>query len=261
MKNNSKVLIYLLICFISFGQNKIYANDIIFNTSEINIIDNGNTTKAGAGSAYSKVDNIRIDGQNFKFDKKSSILISNNAKATLSEKNIEIKADQLIYNQKNSTVKALGNVKIKDLSNNITLKSEEAIYKKNKNIIISNVRSTFIDDNGNNIITEEFSYTLNDNLLKISKAKIVDIQNNNYYVEKAFLNLLTNRLIGKDISVDFNSLAVNNEPRMKGKTVSADEDKTVIEKGVFTTCKKDDDCPPWEFLAKKITHDKKKKDS
>ena len=259
MKNNSKVLIYLLICFISFGQNKIYANDIIFNTSEINIIDNGNTTKAGAGSAYSKVDNIRIDGQNFKFDKKSSILISNNAKATLSEKNIEIKADQLIYNQKNSTIKALGNVKIKDLSNNITLKSEEAIYKKNKNIIISNVRSTFIDDNGNNIITEEFSYALSDNLLKISKAKIVDIQNNNYYVEKAFLNLLTNRLIGKDISVDFNSLAVNNEPRMKGKTVSADEDKTVIEKGVFTTCKKDDDCPPWEFLAKKITHDKKKK--
>ena len=68
MKNNSKVLIYLLICFISFGQNKIYANDIIFNTSEINIIDNGNTTKAGSGSAYSKVDNIRIDGQNFKFD-------------------------------------------------------------------------------------------------------------------------------------------------------------------------------------------------
>ena len=259
MKNNSKVLIYLLICFISFGHNKIYANDIIFNTSEINIIDNGNTTIAGVGSAYSKVDNIKIDGQNFKFDKKSSVLISNNAKATLSKKNIEIEADQLIYNQKNSTVKALGNVKIKDLSNNITLKSEEAIYKKNENIIISNVRSTFTDDNGNNIITEEFSYALSDNLLKISKAKIVDIQNNNYYVEKAFLNLLTNRLIGKDISVDFNSLAVNNEPRMKGKVVSADEDKTVIEKGVFTTCKKNDDCPPWEFLAKKITHDKKKK--
>ena len=132
MKNNLKVLISLLFCFISFGHNKIYANEIFFNTKEINIIDNGNTTTAGVGSAYSKVDNIKIDGQSFKFDKRSSILISNNARATLPEENLEIKADQLIYDQKFSMVKALGNVQIKDLSNNIVLKSEEAIYKKKK---------------------------------------------------------------------------------------------------------------------------------
>ena len=259
MKNNLKVLISLLFCFISFGNNKIYANEIFFNTKEINIIDNGNTTTAGVGSAYSKVDNIKIDGQSFKFDKRSSILISNNARATLPEENLEIKADQLIYDQKVSMVKALGNVQIKDLLNNIVLKSEEAIYKKKEKIILSNVRSTFTDKPGNNFITEQFSYTLNDNLIRISKAKIVDIQNNTYYIEKGFLNLLTNRLIGKDIKIDFNNLAENNEPRLKGKTVINDKDKTVIEKGVFTTCKRNDDCPPWEFLAKKITHDKKKK--
>ena len=258
MKNNSKVIIFLFFCAIFIDHNKIYANEIIFNTSEIRITDNGNTTNAGAGSAYSKVDNIKIEGQSFKFEKNSSILTANNAKVTLSKKNIEIIADQLIYDQKISTVQALGNVEIKNLSNNIILKSEEAIYNKNEENILSNVSSTLIDKNGNNLITEKFSYTLNDNLLKISNAKIVDIQNNTYYIESAFLNLVTNKLIGKDISIDFNSLAENNEPRLSGKTVASDKNKTVIEKGVFTTCKKNDDCPPWEFLARKITHNKKK---
>lgn len=259
MKNSSKVLIFLFFCIILFGPNKIYANEILFNTSELNITDNGNITNAGPGSAYSKLNNIKIDGQSFKFNKTSSILIAHNAKATLAEKNIEIKADKLIYDQKFSIIRALGGVEIHDLANNIILNSEEAIYKKNEKIIESNVKSTFVDRAGNNFITEQFAYTLNDSLVKISKAKIVDIQNNNYYIEKAYLNLLTNKLIGKDISIDFNNLAENNEPRLSGKTVTTGKDKTVIEKGVFTTCKRNDDCPPWEFLAKKITHDKKKK--
>ena len=259
MKNNLKFIVFLFFWVTLIVHNKTYANEILFNTSEIRITDSGNITNTGPGSAYSQVDNIKIDGQSFKLDKNSSLLIANNAKTTLSEKNIEIIADQLIYDQKISTIQALGNVEVKDLSNNFILRSEEVTYNKNKKIILSNVRSTFTDTPGNNFITEQFFYTLNDNLLKISKTKITDIQKNTYYLERGFLNLITNKLIGKDISVDFNSLAVNNEPRIVGKSVSSDKDKTVIEKGAFTTCKKNDDCPPWEFLAKKITHDKKKK--
>ena len=259
MKNNLKIVIFLFFFFILFENNKIYANEFTFNTSDIRITDNGNTTDAGACTAYSKVDNIKIDGKNFKFDKSTSILIAINAKATLPEKNIEIKSDQLIYNQKTSSIQALGNVEIRNLFNNILLKSEGAIYKINEKKILSNVRSTLTDKFGNNIITEQFSYMLDNNLLKISKAKIVDIQNNTYYVETAFVNLITNKLIGKDVLINFSDLTENNEPRMRGKTISSDEDKTILEKGIFTTCKRNDDCSPWEFLAKKITHDKKKK--
>jgi len=259
MKNNTKIIIFLFFSIILIGHNKIYASEIQFTTSEINITDNGNTTNAGPGSAYSEIDNIKINGQSFRLDKTSSLLIANDAKVFLLEENIEIQADKLLYDQKISMIRALGNVKIKDLTHNITLNSEEVIYKKNENIIISNIRSTFIDKVGNSLITKEFIYALNDNLIKISKAKIIDIQKNTFYIEKAFLNLLTNKLIGKDMSIDFNTIAENSKPRLKGKTVSSDENKTVIEKGVFTTCKKSDDCPPWEFLAKKITHDKKKK--
>ena len=34
--------------------------------------------------------------------------------------------------------------------------------------------------------------------------------------------------------------------------------QTTITKGVFTTCKKNDDCPPWQLFAKEIKHDKNK---
>jgi LPS-assembly protein len=259
MKNNTKIIIFLFFSIFLIVHNKIYASEIQFNTSEINITDNGNTTNAGPGSAYSVVDNIKIDGQSFKFDKTSSLLIANSAKVFLSEKNIEIQADELFYDQKISTIRALGNVKIKDFTQNITLSSEDIIYKKNENIIISNVKSTLVNEIGNNLISEEFTYSLNDKLIKISKAKIIDSQKNIFYIEKAFLNLLTNKLIGKDMLINFNAIDETNKPRLKGKSVSSDENKTVVEKGVFTTCKRRDDCPPWEFLAKKITHNKKKK--
>ena len=259
MKNNLSYIIFLFLFVILFIHNKINANEISFSTSEILITDNGNIANAGSGSAYSDVDNIKIDGESFKFDKNNSILIANNARTILSEKNIELIADQLIYDQKISTIKALGNVEINDLLNNIKFKSEEAIYNKNKRTIASNAKSSLSDKPGNNFITEQFIYTFDDNLIKIFKSKITDIQNNVYHIENAFLNPITNKLIGKDILIDFNSLAENNEPRMSGKTISSDKDKTIIEKGVFTTCKRNDDCPPWEFLAKKITHDKKKK--
>ena len=259
MKNNLSYIICLFLFVVLFFHNKINANEISFSASEILITDDGNIVNSGSGSAYSEVDNIKIDGESFKFDKNNSILIANNARTILSEKNIELIADQLIYDQKVSTIKALGNVEINDLLNNIKFKSEEAIYNKNKGAIVSNTKSILTDKPGNNFITEQFIYTFDDNLIKIFKSKITDIQNNVYYIENAFLNPITNKLIGKDILINFNNLAENNEPRMSGKIISSDKDKTVIEKGVFTTCKRNDDCPPWEFLAKKITHDKKKK--
>jgi len=259
MKNNLSYIICFFLFVILFFHNKINANEISFSTSEILITDNGNIANTGQGSAYSEVDNIKIDGESFKFDKNNSILIANNARTILSEKNIELIADQLIYDQKVSTIKAFGNVEINDLLNEIKFKSEEAIYNKNKGAIVSNTKSFFTDKPGNNFIAEQFIYTFDDNLIKIFKSKITDIQNNVYHIENAFLNPITNKLIGKDILIDFNKLAENNEPRMSGKTISSDKDKTIIEKGVFTTCKRNDDCPPWEFLAKKITHDKKKK--
>ena len=130
MKNNSKFLIFLFFFVVLIAHNKVYANEIIFSTSDLDITNNGNIINAGTGSAYSKSSNIKIDGQSFKFDKTTSILIANKAKVILSEKNIEINADKLIYDQKISLIKAIGNVEINDLTNIITFKSKEVSYSQ-----------------------------------------------------------------------------------------------------------------------------------
>ena len=47
-----------------------------------------------------------------------------------------------------------------------------------------------------------------------------------------------------------------NNPRLYGVSSSGNESETIIKKGIFTSCKKNDSCPAWSFKSKKVTHDK-----
>ena len=96
-------------------------------------------------------------------------------------------------------------------------------------------------------------------MVKIKNGILKDISNNQFKIELAYINTLTNKLFGKDITADLNNKTFNknNEPRLKGRSVFLDNNSTEITKGVFTTCKKRDKCPPWQLSAEKIQHDKK----
>ena len=76
----------------------------------------------------------------------------------------------------------------------------------------------------------------------------------------AFINTKSGKLFGKDINVNFDSSSFEkqNEPRLKANSMVNDDNFTNLTKGVFTTCKKRDNCPPWEMRSEKIQHDKKK---
>ena len=39
----------------------------------------------------------------------------------------------------------------------------------------------------------------------------------------------------------------------------SDSETTEINKGIFTSCKPRDDCPPWSMQSETVVHDKKKK--
>ena len=53
-----------------------------------------------------------------------------------------------------------------------------------------------------------------------------------YFLELAFVNTLTNKLIGKDILINLNnkSFDEDNEPRLKGKSINYDGANTEINK-------------------------------
>ncbi len=230
MKNKFLIIYLILFSYLTIF-DKLLANDFIFETSTVEITNKGEVVKATNGSA------------------------------TTNDGNIKIIANQFEYNKKLSILKAAGNVTVIDILNELTLKSENILYEVKNEIIQSNSDSSIIDNLNNLFYLESFSYNLKKKIIKMDEVKVVDSENNKINLNKAYLNLNLGRLVGKDMSIDFDnkSFEINNEPRIKALSISADKDASYYNKGIFTTCKKDDSCPPWQISAKEIKHDKKKK--
>tara|TARA_B100000902_G_C27318537_1_gene922809 strand:- start:705 stop:3083 length:2379 start_codon:yes stop_codon:yes gene_type:complete len=258
MKNNS--LKFFLIIFILFLNNPLLGNDLIFDTEKINIIDEGKTTIAENGTAYFANENLEINGERFKYDSEKKLLEVSNANSISINDNIRIKAKKIIFNRNTSTIIAKGNVKLDDLNNNSKIFSEELIYNNSTKKIISNTNAKFLDDNKNNFFTESFHYNLNTKIAKINSLKLVDNKKNQYFLEKGFLNTKSKRLVGKDVFVDLDdALSAENNYRIKSLAIEREPNKTTLKKAVFTPCKKNGKCPPWQLTAETLTHDQKKK--
>ena len=63
---------------------------------------------------------------------------------------------------------------------------------------------------------------MKDGILKLQNVELIDFNKNNFKIKTAFLNTLSNQLIGQDISIDLDNKSFNkdNEPRIKGKVLS-----------------------------------------
>ena len=177
------------------------------------------------------------------------------------DKKLRIFSDIVYYDIENSEIKATGNVKIVDFENDLTINTKEIIYNKKRGLIKSNFRTTLEDKTKNSYSAEEFTFEVEKNILKIKNGNFQDSNNNNFKTSLAYINTKTNKLFGKDAVVNLENSTFNkdNEPRLKGNSIINDEKITEISKGVFTTCKKNDKCPPWKISAEKIQHNKKKK--
>ena len=91
---------------------------------------------------------------------------------------------------------------------------------------------------------------------------MIDQNKNNYLFENSMINLNNHTLLAKDVEINFAKNIfgnLDNDPRLKGTSLSANNDSTIIKNGVFTTCKKNDNCPPWSLQSSEIKHDKLKK--
>ena len=133
MKN--KYFWTLLFIFLNFT-NIILANEIIFDSKDIVVLENGNRIISSEGVARSMDHALIIKADNFDYSKNTSTLMATeNAIATMIEKNIIINANKFIYNKNLSTLNAIGNVKIYDSINNIVIVSDEILYNLKKNKI------------------------------------------------------------------------------------------------------------------------------
>ena len=258
MKNRLIILI-IYICF-----NCNLANSDIFKFKTKNLVFDKNENKifAGKGTVFSNDENLEIEANKFEYDRDKKILkVLGNGKANLKSENLIIEFNEATFNQKDNSIFAEGDVNVFGLDKEFTLRTDMLTYQKEINLISSNTKTYLEDNQENKFIFEKFSYNIDTSILKANNLNFIDNEKNKFLTPLAFINIKSGNIFGKDVRVDLNNSEFNqqNQPRLKGKSLINNKAGTKITKGVFTTCRIRDDCPPWQLQAEEIYHDKKKK--
>ena len=257
---NSKLTIILIIFFQLLFLNKIFSKEIQFNANEIEVLDGGNETIAKNGTAFIEKDKISVTGAIIKYKKNKSLLIINEGEIKKIDDNLKINSKVIEYNIDQSNLYLKNNVKINDIANKIKISTDEINYDVEKQKIESSSNSEIKDSFGNIYQVSKFEYNIKSKIIKLSNLKVLDVSENIFKIEIAFLDLNKKELVAKDVGLNFKiSDNSENEPRLKGRSLISNNENTIVNKGTFTFCKKREKCPPWEMSAEEIKHDKKKK--
>jgi len=260
MKNN--LIITIIICIFCFP-NVVWSESFIFKSKNIEILDKGNQINAYKGKAVSNDGNLEIKSDKFKYLKNTDILRSNgNGQVLIKSKKLRIKYDTAIFNQKNLNFQANGNIEISQEDRIFVIKTNKIFYDLKNNVVSSDETTKVEDTIGNTYFVDSFVYEVNKDLLKVQNLVSQDAQLNTFRTSVAFINTNSRKVFGKDIKINLNnpSTQSTDDYRLRGNSGEMNQDSSEIKKGIFTTCKKRDGCPPWQFSAKQIKHDKKKRE-
>jgi len=261
MKNNFIIILLTLILSLNIN-SYVNSEELIFESDKIELRDNGNIIEAKDGVEIQGVNNIVIRAENSLYDNLSSeLLLKDKVVFYDNEKGIKITSDKVLYKRKEQKIISSGKTQIQ-LADDYKIITENIEYLKKENIIQSKSKTILLDKFNNQVNVTDFKYLTDKKLFYGNNISMLDADKNNYYFENTMINLNNHTLLAKDVEINFaknifgNS---NNDPRLKGASLSANNNATVIKNGIFTSCKKNDDCPPWSLLSSEIKHDKIKK--
>ena len=261
MKNKIKKFFLSTLLLLSFFSQNSYSENFEFTGTELDILENGNLIVGKKGIKVISNNQI-IEAKQFEYNKIDLRLkLIGNVKITDSLKNIIINGRKIDYYENEQKFVTEGPVKI-NIGDKYIIDSNNLTYFKNTEHFFSKSKTSLKDMSGNIFELQNFDYFKLKEKVRGKKVKFTDNQLNEYLIEDALINLASNEIIGKDLIIDFqNSVFGNkeNEPRIKGNKIYSNQNITTVSKGVFTTCKKTGNCPPWTMKASEVTHDKKKK--
>ena len=256
--------------------------NIIVAENNVTFLDQEKETKISSDKAtYLKNDeviftegNSKAEGTNntltatkFKYDKKQNIIVAENNVTFLDqEKETKISSDKATYLKNDEVIFTEGDT-FAILENKYDFSSSNLKYEKYENKLSSNNKSKILDNNGNFYEVESFDYKIDHKFLKAKKvnlsSKIEKDKIDNYFFSEGFFNFNKKNFLSKELKIKLHKDIFDNEeqdPRLYGVSSYGTDEVTVVNKGIFTSCKLNNDCPPWAIYSKKITHDKIKKD-
>ena len=262
MRNKLKLILYIFLLII-FNNSSI-SDEFKVKSNSINVTDEGNIINAIGDVEVESNNNLIIISDRSILDKKKSLVISSgNVFLTDKTNDLKIKSDEIKFNRLENKAIITGNSEI-IFEDNYTLSSDKIIYDKNLNSVYSKEKSILLDKNGNIIKFSKFNLDLNRKKAKVFDLNLIDTDKNNFILKEAFVDLNNGEIAGKDLKLFFDKSIlgnIENDPRIFGNSVINSKKETIINKGVFTSCKlnEKEKCPPWEMRAEEIKHDKKNK--
>ena len=260
MKKNIKFII-LLIYFFFVGQINLSSDEFYFEGEEIQILDEGNRLISKEGVKITTNSGLTFEGEKFEYNKtKFELVLSDNVIIKDIKKDIIIKTNKIKYFEKDEKLFTYDNTEI-NINNKYLISSKDIIFNRSEGVLNSNKNTLIIDNYQNEVRSNEFKFFTKDRLLKAKSVLIEDSVGNNTFLKNFIGNLNDDQFFGKDVKINFNKNTFgnfDNDPRLYGNTITSSDNITQISKGVFTTCKKNDNCPPWKLSADKITHNKNK---
>ena len=262
MKNKIKLILYIFL-FITFNNSSI-SDEFKVKSNSIKVTDEGNIINAIGDVEVESNNNLIISSDRSILDKKKSLVISSGNVFLIDKINdLKIKSDEIKFSRIENKAVITGNSEI-IFEDNYTLISDKVIYDKNINSVYSNEKSILLDKNGNKIKFTKFNLDLDKKKAKVFDLNLTDINKNNFILKEAFVDLKNEEIAGKDLKLFFDKSIlgnVENDPRIFGNSVINNKKETIVNKGVFTSCKlnENEKCPPWEMRAEEIKHDKDNK--
>ncbi len=238
------------------------SSEFVFESEYMEFKNNGNTIEAKNGVKIISDNQIEIIADESLYNKLTSeLLLKGNVVLIDAERNIKILSQEIIYNKNIEKIVSKGEATLQ-LINNYTLYSKNLEYFKKDKVIQSKYKSTLVDKFNNKMVTTNFKYLDSDKTFHGDNIKLTDQDKNSYFLKKSIISLNKEILLAKDIQINFSNDTFGNSknnPRLKGSTLSLSKNEAIIKNGVFTSCKINDTCPPWSLKSSEIRHDKIKK--
>ena len=143
MKNN--ILIILLIFYQILFFNKLFAKEIKFDASDIEITDGQNLTIANNGIAKIKDDGIIVEGVKIKYFKDQSLIVVEQGKISKIDLNLKITSGTIKYNLKDAKINFTDKVNIDDKKNSLVIYSNNIDYDIGNKKIFAQGNTKIID--------------------------------------------------------------------------------------------------------------------
>ena len=253
---------FIKIIFIIFTlSNNLFAEGFEFSSDTLQVLKNGNLLTGDGNVKIVSPEEI-IKAEKFEYDKTNSYLkLTGDVSILNKTDNTILYGNRVDYFKDEEKIIINDDVKI-IIENKYTIYSDNITYLKEKEYFFSKDKTNFNDKNGNKFQLDSFNYYKIKNRIRGKNLIFTDKENNKYFIDDAMVKLDSNEVLGKDLKINFTNSTFDNsknEPRLKGNKIYSNIDTTKVSKGIFTTCKKTDKCPPWTMQASEVVHDRKKK--